>query len=318
VHLLVPPALRPGRTRERVASFLYAGVIVEPGAANDRVIDAVAAAAGATGRVERFRASTAGGLVAEVSLVSGERAILRAAGIGWPGDPASAADALVALADSGVPAPRLISRGSTAGASWTLETFVPGARPRALDPALTAALSTVAARLPRADGRPSAVLRDLDRIGSALPRYAAPLRSLHDRFRGVQAPAILRHGDLWLGNVLAGDGGLFIVDWEGWAADGLPGTDLLHLYATERRIDRRADMGEVWLARAWHDAAFRRIADPYWTSIGWRPGAADEDLVGYAWWAAEIAGTLSRVPERAADARWTSINVEAVLARASS
>ena len=306
--------LRPG-LRARIAALLYTGAIAElrPGS-GDRIVDAVARDANVAGGVGSFRASTAGGLVAAVRAGSGERAILRVAGAGWPGDPSAAADALAVLEAAGAPAPRLLARGQTDGASWTLERFVPGARPVRLE-AVGSALAATAARLPRRDGRPDAPLDDLDRIASALPRHAERVRSLRARVATAEAPAIMRHGDLWLGNVLTGHDGTFVVDWEGWAPGGMPGADLLHLYATEQRIARRCDMGEVWRDRPWRDDAYRRLAAPYWASIGWSPPSGDDDLIGVAWWAAEVAGTLARVPERVDDARWVSVNVEDVLVR---
>ena len=315
VHVLPPSLLRPGG-RALASRWLHEGAIVElrPGRA-ERVIDTVARDAGLADEVARFRASAAGGIVAEVRTRNGERAILRAAGSGWPGDPSSAAEALEALEGHEVPAPQLIGRGSAAGASWTLERFVPGHRPRRLDQRIGGSIARIAARLPRSGARPDAVLRDLERVAAALPRHAEAVASLRDRVVSTRAPAIMRHGDLWLGHLLVGDGGPFILDWEGWAPDGMPGADLLHLVATERRIAQRTDMGAVWRARPWRDETFLRLAEPYWTAIGWEPGAGEDDVVGVAWWAAEVAGTLARVPERAEDARWVSINVEGVLAR---
>lgn len=317
VHALPPAVHRPG-ARARLAGSLYSGAIVElrPGT-TERAVDVVARDAGVSGRVGAFRASTAGGLVTEVRTASGERAILRAAGAGWPGDPAAAADALTLLASAGAPAPRLLGRGVIAGASWTLETFCTGTRPRRLDPTMATTLASIAARLPQREGRAGAQARDLDRVAAALPHLADRIGSVRALMGSVDAPAILRHGDLWLGNVLAGAGGVFIVDWEGWAPDGFPGADLLHLIATERRIDARTDMGAVWRANPWRDADFRRIAAPYWRAIGWQPSDEEGERIGIAWWAAEIAGTLARVPERADDARWVAVNVENVLADSS-
>jgi hypothetical protein len=49
--------------------------------------------------------------------------------------------------------------------------------------------------------------------------------------------------------------------------------------------------------------------------MGVHPSEAVLDAVGIAWWASEVAGTLARLPHRAADPSWLRSNVDAVLDR---
>jgi len=318
IHRLGPPVLRPGVVRNAVARALVGGALVELGPMDGgrRVLDAVAEAAGVVGRIGGFRASTAGGIVAEVRLSGGERAILRAAGAGWPGDPAAASEALAALEGSGLPVPRLLGRGITAGASWSVESFATGTRPRKLTQEISSAVASFVAGLPLAAGGPTALERDLDRIAERLPDRARAIAEIAQgaRIEAANVPAVMRHGDLWLGNVLVDGGRLSgVLDWEGWSPSAVPGADLLHLVATERRIKARADMGDIWVQRPWRSVTFRSVATRYWSAIDWTPTAEQEDLIGIAWWATEVAGTLTRVPFRAEDERWVAINIDRVL-----
>lgn len=318
IHRLRPAALRPGVVRNALVGALFGGALVELGPPDrgGRVVDAAASAAGAAGRISSFRASTAGGLVAKVRIAGSERALLRVAGAGWPGDPAAAADALTALESTTLPVPRLLGRGVVAGASWSLETLLAGARPRRLGPGIAAAIVSFVSDLPRAAEGPTALERDLSRIAERLPSRAGSVGEVAAwaRAQAAGVPAVLRHGDLWLGNMLIHSGRLAgVVDWEGWDTSGVPGADLLQLLATERRIKARADLGEVWCRRPWRSDAFRSFSEGYWKAFGWKPAGAQEDLVAVAWWATEVAGTLMRVPLRAADDRWLAINVDRVL-----
>jgi hypothetical protein len=71
----------------------------------------------------------------------------------------------------------------------------------------------------------------------------------------------------------------------------------------------------MWLERPWSDEAFFALTHDYWHAFGVKPEPHVLELVGIAWWASEVAGTLSRLPHRARDERWVAMNVDPVLAR---
>ena len=57
-----------------------------------------------------------------------------------------------------------------------------------------------------------------------------------------------RHGDLWSGNLLvAGRRLTGVLDWDAWHPAAVPGTDLLHLVATEQAHRTRHSLGSVWM-----------------------------------------------------------------------
>lgn len=320
VHRLAPPALRPTAGVQRLRVALLGGALVEFAAPPrpPRVLDAVAAAAGAEGGVRRFRPGSGGQGLAEVTLGGGVEAIIRAAPSGAAADPAHAGGGLGALAAlRACEVPRLLGRGHAAGASWTAESRLAGRRPRRLTPRLLADAARLCAALPACAGPPAALAADLEQIAALLPGHAAAVGELAAQIAPALAalPAVLRHGDLWAGNLLCGgDGGLTgIIDWDSWHPRGVPGADLVQLLGTEHRIRRRLALGAAWLERPWREV--RGAAwSAYWRALELEPSPQALDLAGLAWWAAEVAGTLRRLPHRAADERWLAANVDPVLA----
>jgi hypothetical protein len=146
-------------------------------------------------------------------------------------------------------------------------------------------------------------------LATLLPDRADVLREVAHSLRGALRglPSVLRHGDLWIGNLLVDAGRLSgVVDWDAWDPGAVPGADLLHLHATSRRIAERCELGDVWMGRPWRDAAYRSLLDPTAASI-------PEDVLAIAWWAGEVRGTVSRHPTRAVDEGWLAVNVDAVL-----
>lgn len=314
VHRMDPPALRVG-LRAGLRTALLRGALVElarPGAPR-RVLDAVLAAAGA-GAAGRLRLGAGGTLLTPVEHPAGP-GVLRAAPQGAPGDPAPVAVALRTLA--GDPrVPPLHAADATAGASWTVEGRLAGRRPAALTPALVDEVAAFCAGLPRPGG-PASAQPDLELLAERLPQHAGPLLALaHDLAPQLGAlPAVGRHGDLWSGNLLADGGRLTaVLDWDAWSPTGVPGTDLLHLLGTERRLRTRAALGEVLLERPWDGEPARSALTSYWRLLDVAPASGATHAVGVAWWAAQLAGDLRRTPALAEDAGWRAHNVERVLA----
>lgn len=318
VHRLPAGQLSAG-VRGDIRATIRAGALVElwSGPPVERVLDAVLTAAGARLSGAALGFGSGGTLVARVVRDSGA-GLLRLAQAGAAGDPERLAATLEQLAALGVPlAPRPLGHGSSAGASWTLETVLPGRRPAGSSPELARQVARALAAFPRTAGPPTALDDDLRGIAAGLPRHGDRLVRLADRVAGETArlPSILRHGDLWTGNVLVDHGRLTgFVDWDAAHPSGIAGSDLLQLVAVDLRGRDRRPLGPAFLARPWDSTEFRVAAADYWPASGIEPTPRSIELAGLAWWAAEVHGTLRRLPQRAADERWLADNVGPVLA----
>jgi hypothetical protein len=321
VHRLPPRGLRTERLRGSFRAALRGGVLVELGSAptGPRVLDAVTEAASMRPSEGSFHAGTGGVILVRGSLADGSDAVLRVARAGAPGDPASVADTLERLSRERVRhTPRLHGWGSAAGASWVVEGALAGRRPARADASLVREVAEVCTSFPRGDRAPSAPADDLSAVAAILPDRAGPLGSLASEASGAlrALPSILRHGDLWAGNLLVGRAGNLsgLVDWDAAHPEGVPGADLLQLVATEFRRSARLALGPAFLARPWRLPEFGQAAAGYWAAVGVSAGDDVLDAVGVAWWAAEVHGTLARLPHRAVDEGWVETNVDRVLA----
>lgn len=319
VNRLAPRRLRPGRLRSAIRTALRCGALVEvsapPGGA--RVLDVVADAAGVSPS-RALRAGTGGVLLIEGRLPDGTGAILRIARAGAARDPGDLVETLELLARSTVPfTPRLHAHGYTAGASWTAERALSGATPARMTDSLARQLADVCAAFPRDDPPPTATAEDLAAVQTLLPGRADAIgRLAADLAAPLEAlPSILRHGDLWAGNVLVDPSGTLsgLVDWDAAHPAAVPGADLLQLVATEFRRAARLSLGPAFLAKPWRLASFARATADYWPRLGIKPDEDALEAVGAAWWVTEVHGTLARLPHRASDASWVQTNVDAVL-----
>ena len=318
VHRLPPRELGTG-ARPRLRAALRAGVLVEivsrTGAR--RVLDAVAAAAGAPVLGGRLHVGAGGTVLVPARLADGSQAVLRVARAGAPGDPARLGDTLETLAGAGVPlAPRLLAHGVDARASWIAEQGLPGRRPARVTSSLVQQVVDACGRFPRSGDPPTAPIDDLRGAARRLPDRAAALTRLSSELAPVlrDLPSVLRHGDLWTGNLLVEREHLVgVIDWDAMHPRGVPGSDLVQLMGTDARRRARQHLGEAFLRRPWRSIAFRRATAAYWPAAGTAAVPALLDAAGIAWWASEVHHTLVRLPHRAADERWIATNVDAVL-----
>jgi len=311
VHRLLPPR-RAGIARNALRSALLSGLIVELRAGEDhaRVIDAVAQDAGA-GRPPEItvRPSRDGSALVRLTGLDDTPFELRVAAIGGRKDPQRNGDALVALALANVPlVPRLYRRGVTAGVSWTSESILDGALSNRLTPRIAADVVELCSALPRAEQVTS--LRDrMLRLRDRYPRWAPLAAELANAATEFQ-PAIVQHGDLWLGNLLVSRGrlsGLF--DWDTWHPAGLPGVDLLHLLSMQMRKRTGGDIGALWLRGLWRSPEFLSGTSEYWRRLGVRPTGEFLEAMSLDWW----AGQLFRRQKFAARPEWVEQNIDAVL-----
>ncbi len=311
IHRIPPQTLSAERMRNAIRSRMLGGAIVAfpvPGS-DRRVIDEAASAAGVTlDAPAGLHLSSSGSVLARVRVRDGE-AVLRVGAAGAPGDPSHGATALAHLSALDLPVPRLLRTGETSGASWSLETALPGGRPTEISPGLTREVVGVLSALPPGIGPPGGLRRDLEALATLLPDRADRFRALADAIRAElrSLPSVMRHGDLWAGNLLADHDSLTgVVDWDAWDPGAVPGADLLHLHATGRRIEEHAQLGEIWDRRPWKDDAYRAL-------VAGPAAAIPDDVLSIAWWACEVRGTVSRHPARAVDDAWLGVNVDAVL-----
>jgi aminoglycoside phosphotransferase len=305
--------------RGTVRSALRGGALVEIARRTGvhRVLDEVAERADVTRLGARVQAGSGGAVLVRATLVDGTAALLRVGRAGTPADPAHVADELERLAAAAVPlAPRLLARGEAAGASWVAELALPGRRPAGAGAELTRQVVAACARFPRFDGPPGAVLEDLEGAARMLPGRADRLRRLAAELRSriTGLPSILRHGDLWTGNLLVDRGRLTgMIDWDATHPAGVAGADLVQLLATDARRRAHRSLGAEFVARSWRGERLRRAMAPYWQELGVAPSDELLEVAAIAWWATEIHHTLLRLPHRGADEWWVGANVDAVL-----
>jgi hypothetical protein len=319
VHRWSPPVLGVVGGRERARATMLGGALVQLVAGDPvtRIIDAASAAAGGPSRVARFTAGSGGSILTGLRLATGP-AMLRIGRRDDVSDPARGAAALQWLADAGVPSvPRPLESGQVAGARWTLESRLTGVRGGPLAEAMLLEVSRFCARLPVTSAPPTAFVDDLEQIAEAFPHHAQPIKAISTFIRPVlrTLPGITRHGDLWSGNVLLDRGRLSgVVDWDAWHPLGVPGTDLLHVLATDIALRSGRELGSVWRDAPWRSSAFQRLAAEYWPAVDVWPDAATLQAVGIAWWAGSVAHSIACDPTRVGDRRWSKLNVDDVLA----
>lgn len=316
----VPPIGRRPALQAKVRSALLSGAVVRLGSGpvQPRVADRLGEEAGHRAGELRLRVSGDGSALARLARPGEPAALLRLATVGGLKDAARNSDALERLGAAGVAhVPGLHGAGTTLGVTWSVEDELHGAPVRALDARLLAEVVEWAATLPRSDGPAlaRALEERLDLISASFPGATADLRLASARATELarDMPGILEHGDLWTGNLLAGDGHLVgVVDWDNWHPAGVPGSDLLHVLAMRRRATTRQELGELWLGRPWAGEEFRRATAGYWPRLGLALTDELAWLVGLGWWAAHVSAGLRRGRRPADDPAWVARNVENV------
>jgi hypothetical protein len=320
VERISPIGRRP-RWEATVRAVLLSGALVRlgRGPARARVADRIAAQAGHTGARIRMRPSGDGSAVVRLRLSREGDVVLRLATGGGLKDARRNAEALSALGAGGVKqVPRLVRSGADLGVGWSTETTVPGNPVRRPSRTLIDDVVGWSASLPRAES-PVASLGDrLNHVIRAFPQSSVAIGEALDRARNLarDLPGVLEHGDLWAGNLLADEGRLHgVVDWDNWHPAGMPGADLLHLFAMERRSGSRLEVGELWLERPWRAPAFRDATREYWEGLGIPLTDEVGWLAGVAWWAAQVSAALRRGRQPGRDPVWVERNVDNVVRR---
>jgi hypothetical protein len=319
VFRLPPPLLCAGPIRGKLRTALRGGVLVEMSSSKEllRVLDAAVQAAGSMEPVGHLRLGSGGGALIPSRLPDGVPVLIRVGQLRGSGEIERAADALEYLGSSDTKkVPRLLNRGETCGASWSVESQLAGQRPKRLGRDLIGEVARFCWSLPVTDGPPEAPGHDFDVIVRSFPRFAKSLNAMAKMVEAglTQAPGVMRHGDLWAGNLLIRQGGLTgVVDWDAWHSSGVPGADLLYLTVTEEWLRSRKKLGEIWLRRPWRSQAFTEIAAPYWGRLSIEPAPELLNAVGLSAWASQVASNLARSPQLAFSPRWAHKNVSMVV-----
>jgi hypothetical protein len=281
------------------------------------VLEGVAEAANLvrTGRL-RLGAGVAASLLAWRS--DGRKTFLRLGPADGPGDPARIARCLDLLLASGMEyVPRILSRGRVGAISWTVESLLPGRRPRELTSDLVASVARSLARLPRQDGPPAAHRDDLEIIAGAFPDRRPVLDAIGRRIDDAVGwmPGVLRHGDLWVGNLLIQRRSLCgIVDWDTWHSAGVPAADLLHMIVTDMSMKTRRPRGTIWADRPWRAPTFKTALLTNWP-LSVAPDERSFEAIAHAGWAAQVAANLTHAPELSTRQRWISGNIDPITGR---
>jgi hypothetical protein len=318
VYRLPPPLLRAGPAKSKLGKALLSGALVEmtSDAGPERVLDVALKAAGATGLASQFQLGSGGGLLIHAR-VNGAPVLVRVGTDRGAREIARAADALQYVAQNNLgPVPRLLIRGETHGAIWSVESLLPGHRPRRLRRRTLRDVASFCGALPPAEGAPEAPAEDFGVICRYLPQFGEPLTTIMRRvMQGFgHVRGVMRHGDLWAGNLLIREGSLTgVVDWDAWHPSGAPGTDLLYATVTDQWLRSRRRLGEIWRSRPWLSAAYEEAGATYWRGLEIFPSAELLEAVGLSAWAAQAATSLERSPHLASNPRWVHNTVGAVI-----
>ena len=315
---LPPPSARTGSLRARARSALLAGAVVQirRAGAGATVLDEIARAVGARGELGRLVLGAGVGARARAELADGSRALLRLGPAGSPWDPRPSVDVLEALEGSTLVA-RALGTGVVGDAAWSAESVLPGSAPRRLDARLARDVASFAASLPRIGGPPAAPREDLAAIVAAFPDRRDRLEALADATDSGLAllPVVLRHGDLWAGNLLIEGGQLTgVIDWDAWHPSGAPGADLMNLFVAELSARAGRPRGWIWRDHPWRDPSLLTVAAGYWPAFDVEPDEGQLRAVAIAGWAAHVASALRHAPELTTRRRWVEGNVVPMLA----
>lgn len=314
IHRIPPPQIRDSGIRGKLRPAVAAGLLIHAASApGTTVFDAAVRAAGGRSPVKDFRSNSGGSASARIGDSSGAALLLRVGRSHSPGDPARLAGALELLRTGrAAPVPAPVARGEVAGASWTTESMLTGSPVKKLSPRLWEDLADACALFPRADGPPEAPADDVAEIARTLPAgHTSVARAVPALAAALREEAgIMRHGDLWRGNILGDKGRLTgIVDWDAWHRSGVPGTDLLYAFVTELWVSSRRSLGQIWAELPWRSTSFLAVSNRYFGTLGMRPSIRTLDATGASAWAAQLAGNLRRLPELTGNAQWRERNV---------
>ena len=251
---------------------------------------------------------TSGGGLHQRGLLGQHAAMVRFGVVNTTADPRDAYSALVALSNGLVPSP--LRMGEIANVAWTAESLMPGQTVSAISLPLIEQVTEFLVGLPPGDGPISSVAEARSAVADAC---GAAVADEYERIGSELAafPSVLSHGDLWHGNLLARGNNLTgIIDWDAWHGAGVPGADLVHLFAEARRRRSGESYGELVRQSFWNDQKEGAVLDAFFVRSGIAGDPAQlRSRVGRAWWAVTVANAMARNPSLRHNKRWMSRNV---------
>jgi aminoglycoside phosphotransferase (APT) family kinase protein len=238
--------------------------------------------------------------------------------------------ALEALASSSPPptvverVPRLIARGRTGLADWSLEQRLPGSVPGAdLTSALLADCVEFLAELHLAGRGMSAREESFAEMAAIVAETCAPqaAASVHELGASLdgeleEVPRGFGHGDFWTRNLLAADGRLTgVVDWHLGSPGRLPVVDLLHLRLSAVFQRRRQYLGEALVEHLlpWARSGGDEVLRAYCERIGVELDPGKLEALVKAYWLTRTARELQIYADRIERPRWLQGNVRTVV-----
>ncbi len=232
--------------------------------------------------------------------------IARLGANGSPGDPSWHYRALEQFRFVEVPEP--IGQGEVDGVAWTIESFRDGYPLRQLTDSVVDQVSDFLTKLPPPK-KPSDLVADaVDELAGFSVDVSAVSERLAATFQTL--PSAVNHGDVWAGNLLVDDDRLVgVIDWDSWQPRGLPGIDLIHLYAEDVRRSQGISYGDLVDQSFWSSEPLTQTLARHFAKLGleWQETRSEE--LAAAWWMTASTGALRRTPTLADNPVWMDRNV---------
>lgn len=204
--------------------------------------------------------------------------------------------------------PRGVASGEIDGVCWSIEAFQPGQSTTSLSVPQARQAADFVSRLPQVTAPTevtSQAAEDLAKLAMDLGRVSNVVDTAL-----MNLPGVVMHGDFWSGNLLFDDGRLTgVIDWDSWSEHGVPGLDILHLWAEELRRERGVSYGELIEQRFWSDETVSSMVADYFASLSLDWHVETQLLLAAGWWMTAVAGAVRRNPTLGTNATWMARNV---------
>lgn len=320
----IPPPRHGDGWRAVVKEQLLQGVLVDVGPPErrqsvlDEIMATMSAAVGLRLDIVNLRVGYLGDVLLEVAGGDGLIAFGRVSAEDTP-EPPHAVAAMATLATTAIApmVPAVLGWGRIGRYTWTLETMLPGTRPKRLQRAVLEQLVRVAGQLPRSGLASTPPLEELELVEALVPERSGSIHMLRSQLQATaeRLPGILSHGDFKHANVLALKGAVTgIVDWGLWQDNSMPGLDLLWLHISEEKGRRRlSPMGPLFVEEPWSWDRVLDTSGAYWKTLGVAP---DHDVLrqcGLACWVFRVGAALQDYPDLGKNPNWVRENITMVV-----
>ncbi len=100
-----------------------------------------------------------------------------------------------------------------------------------------------------------------------------------------------------------------MIDWDSWSEHGVPGLDIIHLWAEELRRERGVSYGELIQQRFWSNETVSSMVADYFAALSLEWHVDTQLLLAASWWMTAVAGAVRRNPELETNSTWIARNV---------